>query len=121
MPVLLETDDINAVNGLYLDGNDSGNAIAAWEQSDGSQVSVWVNRRTAAAGWRVRDIRCQSNARHARIGRRTVERMPNDIEYFGAACTAAEGAGCNGGDGIEGRLLHPLEPRTLRLGARISF
>jgi hypothetical protein len=51
MPVLLETDDVHAVNGLYLDGNESGNAIAAWEQSDGSQVSAWVNRRTAAAGW----------------------------------------------------------------------
>jgi outer membrane receptor protein involved in Fe transport len=45
----------------------------------------------------------------------------NDIEYFGASCTAMEGAGCGGGEGIEGRLLHPLEPRTLRLGARFTF
>jgi len=42
----------------------------------------------------------------------------NDIEYWGAACTRAEGAGCNGGAGIEGRLVHPMEPRTFRLSLR---
>lgn len=45
----------------------------------------------------------------------------NDIEYWGASCTSAEGASCGGGEGIDGRLLHPLEPRTIRLGMRISF
>lgn len=45
----------------------------------------------------------------------------NDIEYFGSACTATEGAGCGGGNGIDGRLIHPLEPRTLRVGMRINF
>ncbi len=49
------------------------------------------------------------------------DRKANDIEYWGAACTPAEGAGCNAGDGVEGRLVHPLEPRTLRLGMRVSF
>ncbi len=42
----------------------------------------------------------------------------NDIEYWGAACTRAEGAGCNGGAGIDGRLVHPMEPRTFRLSLR---
>ena len=45
----------------------------------------------------------------------------NDIEYWGAACTVAEGAGCGGGNGIDGRLIHPLEPRMLRLGMRVTF
>lgn len=45
----------------------------------------------------------------------------NDIEYFGATCSAAEGAGCGGGEGIDGRLLHPLEPRSVRLGLRLSL
>ncbi len=45
----------------------------------------------------------------------------NDIEYSGASCTALEGAGCGGGDGIDGRLLHPLEPRSLRFGVRINI
>lgn len=49
------------------------------------------------------------------------DRKANDIEYWGASCTRSEGSGCNGGDGISGRMMHPLEPRTLRAGVRISF
>ncbi|CAG0989655.1 hypothetical protein MTYP_02214 [Methylophilaceae bacterium] len=45
----------------------------------------------------------------------------NDIEYFGAACTSLEGAGCGAGNGVDGRLIHPLEPRTVRLGMRVTF
>ena len=44
-----------------------------------------------------------------------------DIEYWGTSCTRREGAGCNGGEGFEGRLLHPLEPRTIRVSMRASF
>ncbi len=49
------------------------------------------------------------------------DRKGNDIEYWGGACTRAEqGSGaCNGG--IDGRLIHPLEPRTLRVSLRASF
>lgn len=49
------------------------------------------------------------------------DRKANDIEYWGAACTKTEGAGCNGGSGFDGRLVHPLEPRTFRLSLRASF
>lgn len=46
----------------------------------------------------------------------------NDIEYWGAACTRAEGPGCGPeGEGINGRLVHPMEPRALRLSLRGSF
>ncbi len=49
------------------------------------------------------------------------DRQANDIEYWGAACTRTDGAGCNGGNGIDGRLIHPMEPRTLRVALRASF
>ncbi|MFZ2855754.1 MAG: TonB-dependent receptor [Rhodocyclaceae bacterium] len=49
------------------------------------------------------------------------DRKANDIEYWGAACTRNETTGGNCGAGIDGRLVHPLEPRTLRIGARLSF
>lgn len=45
----------------------------------------------------------------------------NDIEYFGASCSNAEGASCGGGGGIDGRLVHPLEPRTFRVGMSINL
>ena len=49
------------------------------------------------------------------------DRKANDIEYWGTSCTRAEGAACNNGNGFEGRLVHPLEPRTLRVSLRASF
>ena len=49
------------------------------------------------------------------------DRKANDIEYWGGACTRSEQASgaCNGG--IDGRLVHPLEPRTVRISLRTSF
>ena len=49
------------------------------------------------------------------------DRKANDIEYWSTSCTRAEGPACNGGEGFDGRLVHPLEPRTLRVSARSSF
>jgi len=49
------------------------------------------------------------------------DRKANDIEYWGGACTKTDGPGCNGGQGIDGRLIHPMEPRMLRASLRASF
>ena len=49
------------------------------------------------------------------------DRRANDIEYWGNSCTRAEGPACNGGNGFDGRLVHPLEPRTLRVSVRANF
>ncbi|HEY9108660.1 MAG TPA: TonB-dependent receptor [Roseateles sp.] len=49
------------------------------------------------------------------------DRRANDIEYWGEACTRAEGAGCGGGEGIAGRLVHPMEPRAVRISWRVGF
>jgi outer membrane receptor protein involved in Fe transport len=49
------------------------------------------------------------------------DRRANDIEYWGSSCTRAEGPSCNDGAGIDGRLVHPMEPRTLRLSLRASL
>ena len=48
-------------------------------------------------------------------------RKANDIEYYGGACTRSDGPACGGGEGIDGRLIHPLEPRSLRVGLRYTF
>ncbi|MFN4324490.1 MAG: TonB-dependent receptor [Azonexus sp.] len=52
-------------------------------------------------------------------------RQANDIEYWGGACTYREASngtgGCGTGSAIDGRLVHPLEPRTIRLGLRATF
>jgi outer membrane receptor protein involved in Fe transport len=45
----------------------------------------------------------------------------DDVAYWGSSCTRAEGAACNNGEGIDGRLVHPMEPRTVRLSVRASL
>ncbi len=49
------------------------------------------------------------------------DRRANDIEYWGGACTRSEQASGACGDGIDGRLVHPLEPRALRASLRAAF
>lgn len=49
------------------------------------------------------------------------DKKANDIEYWGGACTRSEAANGSCGGGIDGRLVHPIEPRTLRLGMRFTF
>ena len=48
---LIETD--NAGDALYpqvaMDG--SGNAVAVWQQSDGTRTNIWANRFTPSGGW----------------------------------------------------------------------
>ncbi|MBL8453744.1 MAG: TonB-dependent receptor, partial [Zoogloea sp.] len=48
-------------------------------------------------------------------------RHANDIEYWGGACTRNESLGGSCNSGIDGRLIHPLEPRSLRLALRLGF
>ena len=49
------------------------------------------------------------------------DRKANDIEYWGTSCTRNEGVACNNGNGYTGRLVHPMEPRTIRLSLRASL
>ena len=49
------------------------------------------------------------------------DRQANDIEYWGGACTRRETLTGSCGGGIDGRLVHPLEPRTFRLSLRARF
>lgn len=44
-----------------------------------------------------------------------------DIAYWGSSCTRSEGVACNDGNGIDGRPVHPMEPRTIRLSLRASL
>ncbi len=49
------------------------------------------------------------------------DREADDIQYGGGACSRNDGPACNGGEGLDGRLVHPMEPRTLRIGLRFGF
>ena len=73
---------------------------------------------------RFSDILGHRLGRHAQISLDVLnlfDRKASDIEYWGGACTRNEAlqGRCNGG--IDGRLVHPLEPRSLRASLRIGF
>jgi hypothetical protein len=65
--VLVEDDDTNAVNNLFLDGNERGDAIVAWEQPEGSQYSVWANRRSAGGAWGTPELAEKNTQSDARV------------------------------------------------------
>ncbi|MDR6524380.1 outer membrane receptor protein involved in Fe transport [Variovorax paradoxus] len=48
-------------------------------------------------------------------------RKGNDIEYFYASCSAGEVARGDCGSGIDGKHIHPMEPRSARVSARWTF
>jgi hypothetical protein len=50
-----------------------------------------------------------------------LDKQANDIEYWGGACTRSEQSNQICGTGIDGRLIHPLEPRTIRFSLRSTF
>ena len=61
---LLETDDGEAWNPqVAVDA--SGNAIAVWNQSDGTRFDVWANRYIPGAGWGTANLLETDNAGHA--------------------------------------------------------
>jgi hypothetical protein len=49
-PQLLEFNDNTAFN-PQIAMNGSGNAVAVWQQSDGTSLKIWANRYTLSGGW----------------------------------------------------------------------
>ncbi len=48
---LIETDNAGDARNAQVAFDSSGNALAVWEQSDGSFFNIWVNRYVAGTGW----------------------------------------------------------------------
>ena len=62
---LIETD--NAGDALYpqITFDQSGNAIAVWNQSDGTRYNIWANRYVAGTGWGTAELIETDNAGNA--------------------------------------------------------
>ena len=48
---LIETDNVSGAYSPQLAIDPSGNAMAVWEQYDGSRNNIWANRYVAGTGW----------------------------------------------------------------------
>ena len=49
--VLIETNNTGSAGAPQIALDASGNAIAVWQQSDGTRDNIWANRYTIATGW----------------------------------------------------------------------
>ena len=50
-PALIETDNAGAAFNPQIAVDGSGNALAVWQQFDGTNNNIWANRFTPAGGW----------------------------------------------------------------------
>lgn len=50
-PELIETNDAGSASAPQIAVNNSGNALAVWQQSDGTRTNIWANRYDAITGW----------------------------------------------------------------------
>ena len=50
-PVLIESDDAGNVRNPQVAIDDSGNAVAIWDEFDGTRYNIWTNRYVAGTGW----------------------------------------------------------------------
>ncbi len=48
---LIETDDAGSAGGSQIAIDSSGNAIAVWQQHDGTRSNIWSNRYELGTGW----------------------------------------------------------------------
>jgi hypothetical protein len=53
---LIETNDSGHVQHLQVAVDQNGNAVAVWEQSDGTRDSIWANRYTVGLGWGMAEL-----------------------------------------------------------------
>jgi len=49
--VLIETDNVGEARDAQVAVNAGGQAVAVWQQSDGTTINIYANRYTPAAGW----------------------------------------------------------------------
>ena len=54
--VEVDSDDTGDAEYPHVDMNDSGDAVAVWQQSDGSIYSIWANQYTSGSGWQGAEV-----------------------------------------------------------------
>ena len=80
---LLEISNAGDALSPQVDVDPSGNAIAVWEQDDGTRVNIWANRFTPAAGWGAAELIEADNAGNATMTQVAVDSSGNAIAVWG--------------------------------------
>jgi len=48
---LIETDNVGSANAPQVSVDANGDAVAVWQQSDGTRTNIWANRYVVGTGW----------------------------------------------------------------------
>lgn len=62
---LIETDNAGEAEHPRIAIDTAGNALAVWDQSDGTRYNIWANRYTAGSGWGTAQLIETNNAGEA--------------------------------------------------------
>src|SRR5690606_1592584 len=74
---LIETDNVGAANYPQIAVDAKGNAIAVWQQSDGTRNNIWANRYVVGTGWGVATLIEKDDAGAARNAQVAVDAKGN--------------------------------------------
>ena len=64
---LIESDDAGHAFASQVAFDASGNALAVWNQDDGTRYNIWANRYTAGSGWGIAELIETDNAGDAKV------------------------------------------------------
>jgi Bacterial Ig-like domain len=79
---LIETDNLGDANYPQVAVDVSGNALAVWEQSDGTRTNIWANRYVVGTGWGTAALIETDNAGDANIPQIAIDASGNAIAVW---------------------------------------
>ena len=82
MPTLLETDNAGGAAFPWVATDPAGNAVAVWQQSDGTRENIWANRFVAGSGWGMASLIETDNAGLAAQPRVALDASGNAIAVW---------------------------------------
>jgi hypothetical protein len=79
---LIETDNAGDAYSPQVAVDRSGNAVAAWHQSDGTRNNIWANRYVAGSGWGIAALIETDNAGDAQLPQVAVDGRGNAVAIW---------------------------------------
>lgn len=79
---LIETDNAGGTNNPQVAVDSSGNAVAVWNQSDGTRLNIWANHYVVGSGWGTAQLIETDNAGGASNPWVAVDRSGNAVAVW---------------------------------------
>jgi len=102
---VIVTDNLSTTtNHSRIAVDSSGNALAVWQQFDGSRINIWANRYVVGSGWLVAELIETDNIGHAQFPQIAVDALGNALAVWQQSDGTRENSGLtamlSGVDGV---------------------